>query len=94
MAAFTSGEQSVSASTATKIVDAEDFDRRVILYDASGGTRVAFTSAAAPNGAKVALLSLSGQGGLACQFALPADEELWVYNSSAAAVHYLVSTTA
>lgn len=94
MAAFISGDTTISASTATKIVDAEDFDRRVILYDGTGGTRVAFTSAAVSTGARITSLGLSGQGSLAAEFVIPADEELWVYNTAAAAVQYLVTTAA
>ncbi len=94
MAAFTSGDTTISASTAPKIVDAEDFDRRVILYDGTGGTRVAFTSGTASTGAKITSLALNGQGSLAAEFVIPADEELWVYNSSSASVQYLVTTAA
>lgn len=89
MAAFGSGEVSLSAATATKIVDAAEFDRRVIAH---GDTvRVAFTSGSASTGAKISDLSPTNTVAV---FALPAGQELWVYSSSPSIISYLVTNTA
>lgn len=95
MAAFVSGEQTISAATATKIVDAESFDRRVYVHDSSvGSLRVAFTSGAAPTGLHSAVIAPAGGGGgtNAANFVLPADQELWVYSASSVTVQFLVTT--
>jgi hypothetical protein len=90
MAAFISSRQSIPNATATKIVDADDFDRMAYVKDQAGGMRVAFTSAAVSTGA--ALSSLAGSNEPA-MFVLPADEELWVYQSTGnpADVDFLVT---
>lgn len=88
MAAFSSGEVTPAAATATKIVDAEAFDRRVYLY--GDAVRVAFTSASVSTGAKLGSSALGSPA-----FALPAGQELWVYHSSGGTtVGYLVTNTA
>lgn len=90
MAAFVSARQSIPNATATKIVDPEDFDRMVYVKDLASGMRAAFTSATASTGA--ALSSLSGSG-VPAVFVLPADEELWVYQTTGnpADVDFLVT---
>lgn len=94
MASFVSAEQSIPNATATKIVDAADFDRAV-AFNGSGQMRIAFTSGAVTTGAVATLLALSVSIN-AVQFVLPADEELWVYQSSGnpANVSYLVTSIA
>jgi len=64
MAAFASARQSISNATATKIVDAADFDRSAYVKDQASGMRVAFTSAAVSTGA--ALSSYPGVANLRC----------------------------
>jgi hypothetical protein len=90
MAAFVSSRQSIPNATATKIVDADDFDRRVYVNGTGTIFRVAFTSATASTGA--ALGSLAGSNEPAV-FVLPADEELWVYQNTGnpADVDFLVT---
>jgi hypothetical protein len=88
MAVFVSGEVTLSAATATKIVDAADFDRRVHLY--GDAVRVAFTSAAVSTGARLTESTLPN--GVAV--VLPADEELWAYHSTGGSVGFFVTTTA
>lgn len=97
MSAFVSAEQSISAASATKIVDAEEFDRRVYLYDGNVGTlRIAYTSGTASSGLHATVIAPAGGGGAtgSAVFVLPADQELWVYSSSAVTVQFLVTTTA
>ena len=77
MTAFVSGTPTVPASVATRIVEAADFNRTVLLTELVGGTRVAFTEALAPFGAQIGSLRIGS--GVAAQFVLPADEELWVH---------------
>jgi len=88
MAAFVSVESSLSAATATKLVDAADFDRRVRIY--GDAVRVAFTSAVVSAGARISGSDLVGS----VSIVLPADEELWAYHASGTTVGYLVTTTA
>lgn len=90
MAAFVSARQSIPNSTATKIVDAADFDRTAYVNGVSGAFRVAFTNVGASTGA--ATTSLAGSGYPAV-FVLPADEELWVYQTTGnpADVDFLVT---
>lgn len=90
MAAFVSARQSISNASATKIVDADEFDRRVYIKDQASGMRVAFTSASASTGAVISSLSASGTPAV---FVVPADEELWVYQSTGnpADVDFLVT---
>lgn len=86
MASFSSAEVTLSAASATKLVDAADFDRRVHVY--GDAVRVAFTSASVPSGAK-----LSGSGlPSGASVVLPAGEELWAYHSATTTVGYLVTT--
>lgn len=94
MASFVSAEQSIPNTTATKIVDSADFDRS-IAFNGSGQMRIAFTGAAVTTGAVAKQLALSVSID-AVQFVLPADEELWVYQSSGnpATVSYLVTPIA
>ena len=89
MAAFVSKQQSISAASATKIVDAADFDRRVVL---SGTVHFAFTSGDAPTG--ITTNETQPSNAAIAVFALPADEELWVYSSGATSISVLVTTTA
>jgi hypothetical protein len=90
MAAFVSSRQSIPNTTTTKIVDADDFNRRVYVKDQAGGMRVAFTSAAASTGAVLSSLAGSNEPAV---FVLPADEELWVYQNTGnpADVDFLVT---
>jgi hypothetical protein len=80
MASFVSAAQSIPNATATKIVDQADFDRMVTI-NASSSVHVAFTSGTASTGAFAAKLAMSTSIDTA-QFVLPADEELWVHQSS------------
>ena len=88
MAAFVSGEVTLSAATATKIVDAEDFDRDVLLY--GDAVRVAFTSASVSTGAHLSGTSLP----VGAMVRLPADAELWAYHNGGTQVGYFVTNTA
>lgn len=90
MAAFLSDEVSVATATATKVVDAEVFTRRVFIADNTGNSRVAFTSADAPTGAVLIRLANSG----ALDFPLPAGQELWVYQASGAPTNVNLLVTA
>lgn len=91
MPAFVSADQSIPNTTATKIVDAADFDRHVTL-NASSSVHVAFTSGTASTGATAAKLATSASVDTS-QFTLPADEELWVYQASGGSItiSYLVA---
>lgn len=89
MAAFGSGTVSVPATSATKVVDAEAFDRMVVL---NGTVHFAFTSGSAPSGMQTNETQPSNAP--IASFALPADQELWVYSSGATTVTYLVTTVA
>jgi hypothetical protein len=88
MAAFASAEVTLTAATATKLVDAADFDRRVHLY--GDAVRVAFTSGTVSTGARL------GGGDLmtGTSLVLPADEELWAYHSSGGPAGFFVTTVA
>lgn len=83
MAAFVSARQSIPNATATRIVDAADLDRTVYVNGLGTVYRVAFTSGAVSTGA--ALTSLAGSGAPAV-FVLPADEDLWVYQTGGSTV--------
>lgn len=85
MAAFVSAEVPLAASTATKLVDAQEFDRRVLVY--GDAVRVAFTEGTASSGARLSGSALPG----GVFFVLAAHEELWAYNSSTGVVGYLTS---
>lgn len=81
MTAFVSTEITVANTTAVKAVDSEAFNRLVTIHDPAGGLRVAFTSASASTGMKVARMIPSTTQAVAT-FALPAGQELWVWQDS------------
>lgn len=88
MAAFASGEVSLSAATATQIVDAAEFDRRVHLY--GDAVHVAFVEGDAASGARLGGSTLVG----GTSFALPAGQELWAYHSSGGTVGFIATNAA
>ena len=94
MPSFISAEQSIPTATATRIVDAADFDRAVTL-NGSNQMRFAFTSADAPTGSTSARLALATSLDTV-QFVLPADEELWVYHTAgfSTPASYLITSIA
>lgn len=82
MAAFFSTSVTVANTTAIKVVDSEEFDRRVSVNDSTGSImRVAFTSADASTGMKVVYVN-SVPSQATATFNLPADHELWVWQDS------------
>jgi hypothetical protein len=86
---FVSKTVSLSASTATRVVDASEFSRRVLV---GGDTvRVAYTSADASTGAK--LNDLRSGSAYDISFVLPAGQELYAYSSGAATVSVLTTGT-
>lgn len=92
MAAFSSKVTTLAAVTATKVVDAADFDHMVFV-NGSGNVRIAFSGSDAPTGVAVPSLALSTSVN-AATFALPADEELWAYSSSADSISVFVTAIA
>jgi len=92
MSAFISSQVSVAASTPVKIVDADDFDRVVLVLDPVTGMRLAFTSAGASAGFLVR--NLESAGATANRFVLPADQEAWVYSTAATVTEVFVTTIA
>ena len=80
MATFTSGTIAVANATAVKLLDSADVDRQVRLYNPGGNQlRLAFTSGSASTGVSFqGLDNNNSAGGLV----VPADEELWTYQSS------------
>lgn len=89
MTAFGSGVVSLPAATATKVADAEEFNRAVVL---SGSVHFAFTSASASTGIQTNETQPSNAS--VASFVLPADQELWAYSSGATSVSYLITATA
>lgn len=85
MAAFVSEEISLSAATATKIVDSESFDRVVTAY--GDAVRLAYTSGTVSTGARLSGSELHG----GTSFVLPANQELWAYHSGGTTVGFLTS---
>lgn len=81
MAAFISSEISVATATPVKVADGDSFTRRVFTGDPTGNFRLAFTSGDSASGAFVSKLGTSASPG-AFNFALPAGQELWAYQSS------------
>ena len=81
MASFTSDELSIATATATKVADAVDVPREILMRDSTQDVfRLAFTSADAANGAKITSLGDSGNGAL--RFTVPPCTEVWVYQAS------------
>lgn len=81
MTAFVSTGITVANATAVKAVDLEAFDRQVTAYDSSGALRVAFTSASASTGMPLSKMIPTTTQAVAT-FALPANQELWLWQDS------------
>lgn len=90
MAAFISTALALASSTATRVVEAEPFPRRIYLKITTGGEpRVAFTESDAPTGAVLSVLALNQSA--VTTFVVPACEEIWLYGDSSATVQLLVT---
>lgn len=80
MASYASNELSIATATATKVADAVEVSREIIINDLSGNNfRIAFTSADASGGPKISNLD-NADGVL--RFIVPPCTEVWVYQSS------------
>lgn len=84
MTAFVSAEVTLPASTPVKLVDAEEFDRRAVVY--GDAVRVAFTSGTVSTGSRLSGSSLPDGVSLT----LPANQELWAYHSTGGPAGFLV----
>lgn len=87
MSIFYGGEVSVSANTATKLVDSAEVDRQVTFLPGSGALYWGFTSGEVTGRTGGYAATLPG-------LVLPAGKELWGFSASAVLVQLLVTAIA
>jgi hypothetical protein len=96
MVAFSASHPDLTSTTATLVVDAEDFDREVqLVVDGDNAVFVGFTEAevdATNEGFRVPMRQSSSSTFPApLRFVLPADEQLWARAASGGTLYVLVT---